>query len=288
MFVATLSDGPVGVGDGLGNTNKTLLMRCCDDGGAILGPTVGLGSIDATWAQGRFPPRKEKQVAAAVWSAHTGVGDMTWHYVVSIDVPTSFQLLPTDLWPRLDSRKAATLVVHRRWHASPCTDGTTASDCGVILGFPDVMTGLPPQASPVGTHNWELFTVSPVTHGGVALVGEVDKVTAVSVRRFGTVNVTADEGIRCSLVGAPHESVRVVFVVGVGVSGGATGSRNVFIDKERGHRGTRPVSASGDMATFASQRAIIAPTIRVTTVTLSGVAVGFAGVDPNGTVWEGC
>lgn len=57
VFIATLSRGPVGAGDGVapgGNltTNRSLLMRCCAESGRILSPGTGIAPIDATWARG--------------------------------------------------------------------------------------------------------------------------------------------------------------------------------------------------------------------------------------------
>ena len=272
VVVATLSGGPVGFGDGVGNTNKSLLMRCCDQNGVVLGPTIGLGSIDATWAQGRSPPANGKHAAGAVWSAHTSVGDFVWHYVIAIDVNSSFQLVATDLWPHPLS---GTTLMHRPWHAITCADGTLASACGITHGLPDVETGLPPHASPKGVHRWELFTVSSVTRSGVGLLGEIDKVTAVSVRRFVSVNVTDTGGIRCTLAGASRETIRVAFVVGAGV--GVVGEGVVGVG--HGDSGTH-VRPSANDEPWASA------TVRVVTTTLSDTGTGEVGVEPDGTSWQ--
>ena len=43
---STYSTGPVGPGDGLGNTNVSLLMRCCNSDGLILKPSVPIRAVD--------------------------------------------------------------------------------------------------------------------------------------------------------------------------------------------------------------------------------------------------
>ena len=89
----------MGFGDGIGDTNRTLLMRCCADDGRILRATSASTPIDATWAAGRSPPASQKppKAAAAVWTAHTSINASVFHFVTAIDVPTSFPLLPADL-----------------------------------------------------------------------------------------------------------------------------------------------------------------------------------------------
>ena len=212
LFIATLSTGPVGFGDGLGSTNRTLLMQCCGADGTILKPTVAATPIDATWAQqGRRPPVVANEAAAAIWTAHTEVGGMFWQFALAVDVPSAFQLLPADFWPRTGPS-----VLSRKWHAPPCADGAEASSCGVSAELPDAETGVPdrrPGVANKGHHFWELSTISPVTVAGVALLGELDKVVAVAASRFVAVTVTAAGGLSVTVRGAARETVRLTFSV---------------------------------------------------------------------------
>lgn len=150
-----------------------------------------------------------KGAAAAVWTAHSEIGALAWHFILAVDVPAPFPLLPDDLWA--PPRGA---VAHRRWHATRCADGGAAAACGVAAGLPDAQTGVPPAGAPLGAHRWELYTVSPVTAAGVALLGEVAKVVAVSPVRFRAVTETAAGGLRADLVGSAGEAVDVAFLVG--------------------------------------------------------------------------
>ena len=229
LFVATLSSGPVGFGDGIHDTNRTLLMRCCAEDGKILRADTASTPIDATWAQSpthKLPAERngasgQPKATAAVWTASTTRNGSSWHFVTAIDVPTSFVLQPPDLWPVPTS---AASVLHRRWHALECVDGQAASLCGVQLGLPDVSTGIPTNRCQNktqdnrtctwrGAHNWELTAVVPVTRSGVALLGELNKVVSVSSARFGSV-VTLRDGMRVTVRGTPGEKVELTFVVG--------------------------------------------------------------------------
>ena len=216
LFLATLSTGPVGFGDGLHDTNRSLLMRCCAADGRILAPTLPPTPIDATWASGARRPPATANASASIWTAHSRVNGTTaaaWHFVVAIDVPSAFALLPSDFYPVIPA--GAVVAVHRPWHSPPCVHGALASACGVVVGLPEVHTGVPAPGSPMGTHSWELTVVSPVLGPGVALLGELDKVVSVSPSRF-TAVVASSEGVRVRVTGRPGEQVRLTFAVGVG------------------------------------------------------------------------
>ena len=233
VFLATLSTGPVGFGDGVNDTNTTLLMRCCAADGKILKPSVAITPIDATWTQAsasRKTPSIPKgpecltgcAASASVWTAHSVVNGSYWHYAMAIDVPTSFQLVGTDLWPAVPSSSGGVegggAVMHRRWHAPACNDGMQASACGVVGGLPDVKTGIPAASSPIGAHNWELTTIITAVNGagGIALLGELGKVVSVSASRFISVvpGAAGSAGLTVRVAGKPTEVVEIAFVVG--------------------------------------------------------------------------
>ncbi|RUS92230.1 hypothetical protein EGW08_000083, partial [Elysia chlorotica] len=63
--VATLSRGPVGPGDKIGGTNRTLLMRCCNEDGLVLKPSKPARAID-------------DQILEMAYGDHTGVDGEVW------------------------------------------------------------------------------------------------------------------------------------------------------------------------------------------------------------------
>ena len=116
--------------------------------------------------------------------------------------------------------------MHRKWHAGACADDSQASSCGVVLGLPDAETGIPPNrcqnktqdkstCSQAGAHSWELTTVSPVTAGGVALLGELSKVVAVSSARFRSIETVHSGGVRVTIWRSAGETLEIAFVFNV-------------------------------------------------------------------------
>ena len=116
--------------------------------------------------------------------------------------------------------------MHRKWHSSACVDDSQASSCGVVLGLPDAETGIPPNrcqnktqdkstCSQAGVHSWELTTVSPVTRGGVALLGELSKVVAVSSARFRSIETIHSGGLRVTVWGSVGEKLEITFAFNV-------------------------------------------------------------------------
>ncbi|KAK3789015.1 hypothetical protein RRG08_058193 [Elysia crispata] len=65
VVVATLSRGPVGPGDKMDGTNRTLLMRCCNDDGLILKPARPARAID-------------DQIIEMAYGDHSGVAGEVW------------------------------------------------------------------------------------------------------------------------------------------------------------------------------------------------------------------
>ena len=56
-IIAVFSTGPVGVGDGAGATNQTVVMATCTAAGGLLQPDKPLTAIDATFAKAGQDPR---------------------------------------------------------------------------------------------------------------------------------------------------------------------------------------------------------------------------------------
>ena len=114
----------------------------------------------------------------------------------------------------------------RKWHGGACANNSKTSSCGVVLGMPDVETGIPPNrcldksqdkttCSQAGVHSWELTTVSPVTHGGVALLGELSKVVTVSSARFRSIETTQNGGLKVTVWGSAGEELEISFLYNV-------------------------------------------------------------------------
>ncbi len=132
--VAILSAGPVGLGDGIGFMNTTLIHRLCRTDGVLLSPSHSATPLDAMY--GAQPPSGE------IWHAHTVLGDLLFLFVLAVDVTKPYALAQHAVWPRLNGAAIAVADL-----LSPgCTNGSHAASC--VLATNDaaplgVQTGAP-------------------------------------------------------------------------------------------------------------------------------------------------
>ena len=56
-IIAAFSTGPVGLGDGMGATDKSVVMPTCDAAGKLLQPDRPLLAVDSTFAKTGQDPR---------------------------------------------------------------------------------------------------------------------------------------------------------------------------------------------------------------------------------------
>ena len=82
-LLAALSNGPVGIGDRIGRTDRDIVMRTCDDDGRIRRLDRGVAAID----DGLFgAPARGERLMWATTTATTSLG--VWTYVVAINTAT--------------------------------------------------------------------------------------------------------------------------------------------------------------------------------------------------------
>lgn len=221
VIIATLSTGPVILADKAGETNTTLVWRSARADGWILQPDKPATSIDATFTS-ILSRDANLTFHGHVWSTYALVeakqnDELMWHYLLSIDVNTSWQLTESDFFPRLNSRVG---WVGRRWHQShwptPCVHGQPAVSSGCLLGptissqedLPKLLNDRPIMVAN-DTHKFDLLQLSPVLENGWVLLGEVGKYVSVSRKRFIQVS-TMRGGMRVELQGVPKEETRIV------------------------------------------------------------------------------
>jgi hypothetical protein len=223
VIAATLSGGPVGPGDRVNATDRTLTMRSCTAAGRVLRPERPLALLDAAVTGGS---------SQTLWSAFTTVQPTSAttrdaHHVVFYAGQKTVELRPRDLLgvcsdgaigakrcsvpSPVASSYLATVVTETGglWPAA----GTTAqlvTDASPLR--------LQPPAAPSGSKG-----VVPFVHVALApvgedtamgatpfvVLGELDKVVPVSSARFGALTVSADGTFKWDLMGAPGEIVSV-------------------------------------------------------------------------------
>ena len=79
-LLSAMSGGPVGIGDRIGRTDRSIVMRTCDESGRLLQPDAPIGLIDDCLFGS--PARGERLAWA---TASTTIGTQTWTYVVALN-----------------------------------------------------------------------------------------------------------------------------------------------------------------------------------------------------------
>lgn len=165
-------------------------MSCAADG-TLLQPSRPATPVDASFLPG-WPS------AARIWhapsfAAGAGLAGRWWSTVLAIDVAAPLSLTAADLSP-----PPVGPYVYVPWSpgaaalAVACADGAPAAGCVGSFG-----EGAPPLVVQTGGEGadaskpHELYSLAPVYANGYALLGELGKVTRVSMQRF--VAVAADD-----------------------------------------------------------------------------------------------
>jgi hypothetical protein len=174
--IATLSAGPVAIGDGVNYTNRSLLMRSCRADGRLLQPSRPATPLDCTVldaalgdgaATGDCP-------RGTVWFAPTAdpvLGARVFGSLIVIDTAMAARVVPADLHG-LDAA-AEYWAVESNWTHAPALFSSSAP-----LSLPAVQSLL----------DFQVWSVAPVEHvGGWSFLGETDKWAAVTPARFSSI-----------------------------------------------------------------------------------------------------
>lgn len=251
MVLAVLSGGPVGIGDGVGNTNFTLATHCCRKDGVILKPATPLAAMDSLFVPdatvnnhvGFLPKANDSDgdceadrpcspaahqtysVVSVLPSYAEEVGianEIVYPIVVSINLgPVRFPV--SDLYPHHAVQNGIYYWREMRWSRN-CSSALDRR-CGFWVenstNLPDVSSGTR-RLSLDGSISWRMFTLSPMlklpndvdrnTLMGWTLLGELSKVVAVSAFRFSNLHIDAYGCLRFALQGSPDETVQVTAI----------------------------------------------------------------------------
>lgn len=234
VVVSVLSTGPLGISDGIGFTNSTLVAYACRRDGLLLKPSGPAAPVDAyfssapgwrdggaaVWAAPSYVPTS--RAAAYPTVARAGTLDaptpLPFYSVLSVDVAAPLLLYPCDLFL---APPAVGAYVYTRWSpgvaavAAACADGAPAGGC---VGRFDADTPLRLQVGGEARDHakpFELFSLSPLYDNGWALLGELGKVTRASVQRFAFAYPDASHpGLLFAVNGTAGEEVSVALVTG--------------------------------------------------------------------------
>jgi hypothetical protein len=239
IVMATLSTGPVGIGDRIGSTNKTLLRATCRADGMLLKPSLPLAAMDLTFLE---PPPLHLSMGIDNWNTSmmamqagsfipeggnesSNSTNPPFVTVVVVDAAQPVVIYPSDVYPDLTPFLGEFSYVAVPWSpgfaemkkrcagpsVQPCFLPFNASTPLVVqTGGPS-----PPPAGIAGEgfHPFELLSLTPVfSSSGFGLIGSLDKITRVSPQRYTTVEYLP-QGLSVGVTGVQDETVSLVFVV---------------------------------------------------------------------------
>jgi len=187
-LLASLSAGPVGIGDRLGHTDRALVLRSCRPDGVLVKPDVPVAACDRCFRESAY--FEKAPLVGETYSLHPAG---RWHYVVCFNAwrgkePMDFRVELADLGQARPPGPALLYDWRRQVFGRLGRDGGwTAS-----LSFQD----------------FDYRVVCPVLPGEFALFGDVSKWATVGDHRVAEIEAVAGE-LRFDLLGAPLERVEV-------------------------------------------------------------------------------
>jgi hypothetical protein len=194
--IAALSSGPVQVSDGVGYSDRDVILRTCDDRGRLLQPSRPASAVDAAFAAaagvGAGPAARIPNVLP-VMATHTAIGAYKWGHILTINLAEDFQLDASHLAP---------------------ADWDAAADAVVYTGYGKAsnvtVSAFPVTLKACNESDFSVHHVAPLFDNGWAYLGEVAKWVPVAAARTASVAFD-DAGVSVVLAGAPGEAVELAF-----------------------------------------------------------------------------
>ena len=194
--IAALSSGPVQVSDGVGYSDRAVILRTCDDRGRLLQPSRPASAVDAAFAAaagvGAGPAARIPNVLP-VMATHTAIGAYKWGHILTINLAEDFQLDASHLAP---------------------TDWDAAADAVVYTGYGKAsnvtVSAFPVTLKACNESDFSVHHVAPLFDNGWAYLGEVAKWVPVAAARTASVAFD-DAGVSVVLAGAPGEALELAF-----------------------------------------------------------------------------
>jgi hypothetical protein len=187
-LLAALSSGPVGIGDEIGCSEPTVVLRTCREDGVLVKPDVPIAALDRCFAHNAF--LEPQPLIGETYSDHPAG---RWWYVPVFNACRTKE--PIDVVVRLgDLGPSAPRapVIAFDWRRRTCTrleadDGWRAS-----LAWQD----------------WDYRVICPVLPGDVALIGDVSKYATAGDRRIAGIRAT-DGAVTFDVLGVPGTSAEI-------------------------------------------------------------------------------
>ncbi len=181
LLLATLSAGPVGIGDAIGSMNTANLLRAVRADGVIVKPDVSAMPLDADYIANALSLDRPMVAAAS-----TTFGDWTQHYVFAFAEGSN----------KLASFTAADLGVKGESYVYDYFSGT-----GGIAQPTDAI-------SKTISGDAQYWIVTPLGRSGMALIGDTGQFVTVGRKRISS--VMDDGALHLSVTFAPGETARQI------------------------------------------------------------------------------
>jgi len=213
LVVATLSHGPVQIGDGLGYSNSSLIRRSCTKEGLLLQPSHAATTIDKLMLGNAFGSRSASE---EIWFASSYVSGTSFGFLFVADLDAEIQISLADLYFVFDRGQDASslsteyLVYEGSrgdWHA--LNNGTTRTT--VFSNASPLMLQQSRSKTSNDDGDFDFFLLAPKRYG-YSFLGEIDKWVSVSSSRFSSIDYS-ESGITVKALGSIGEQINVAFVM---------------------------------------------------------------------------
>jgi hypothetical protein len=188
-LIAALSAGPVGLGDRVGRTDRTLVLRTCRSDGVLLKPDVPIAALDRC-----FRAHAVMEHAPLVGATHSTHALGAWIYLASfhasrVTEPLAFRVDLADLGA---DRPVAAMLAYD-WRSGRME--RVAAEGGFDLRL--------------GPLDWDYRVLCPIARAGgaeIAVVGDASRYATAGDKRIADVR-SSEDGLTVDVLGASEERV---------------------------------------------------------------------------------
>lgn len=187
-LLASLSAGPVAIGDQIGCTNRELVMRTCREDGVLVKPDVPLAAIDRCFRANSFV--EPSLLVGETYSRHPAG---TWVYVASFNAWRGKATIQGRIaLAELGAVRPDGAVLAYDWRAHTWQRLEPDGGWELTLGFQE----------------WDYRVLCPLLAGEATVFGDVSKYATVGDRRIASIMAT-DGTLQFNVLGVAQSRVEV-------------------------------------------------------------------------------
>ncbi|XP_059154794.1 uncharacterized protein LOC131940186 isoform X2 [Physella acuta] len=173
--VSVLSKGPVGPGDMIGGTNRSVLMGCCNEEGLILKPTSPAKAVDDEILEMAF--QDGQGVQGEVWTTYSTINGLLYGVILAANLTADYVITPQKAGFLLDTLPTFQTSVFYRLSGNDVTTVPFNSTGSFTIKVSDCWTNGEPFC---------LFYTAPILSFGsrsIVLLGDLTKYVPMSELR---------------------------------------------------------------------------------------------------------